>query len=184
MTRAVYFTLAVVVAVVTLSLSSPAFAQESRESKSAPLARQLAAALDAATLDCIAASDPANPGVFVAALYFKGLQILVVAGKYSVPQLLNERIARKEYRDVYMDVNGTAAPDSKVFIEDPGTDGLKAKIETNQPFDSVEMAGKRTMFNNDWKGQKINEPDYLKAFTAADERYAQLLTALLAQAKK
>jgi hypothetical protein len=178
MTRAACSTLALLVA---LSLSSPAAAQES---KSAPLAKQLAAALDAAKLDSIAAKDPSAPDMFIGALYFPGLQLLVVAGKYSVPQLLNERIAKKEYRDVYLDLNGTAAPESKIFIEDPGTDGLKPKIDNNQPFDSVEIAGKRTMFNNDWKGQKIKEEEYLKAFTAADERYAQILSALIAQLKK
>jgi hypothetical protein len=178
MTRAACSALAVLVA---LSLSSPVAAQES---KSAPLARQLAAALDAAKLDSIAAKDPSGPDMYVAALYFPGLQILVVAGKYTVPQLLNERLAKKEYRDVYLDLNGTAAPATKIFIEDPGTDGLKPKIDNNQPFDSVEIAGKRTMFNNDWKGQKIKEEDYLKAFTTADERYTQILTALIAQLKK
>ena len=71
-----------------------------------------------------------------------------------------------------------------MFIEDPGADGLKAKREDNQPFDQCEMAGKRTMFDGDWKKQKMSEQDYMKAFTAADERYAQILTALLAQAKK
>jgi hypothetical protein len=169
-------------ALVVVALSIPSFAA-AQESKSAPLAKQLASALDAGKLDSIAAKDPAAPDVFVGALYFPGVQLLVVAGKYSVPQLLNERIAKKEYRDVYLDVNGTASPDSKIFIEDPGTDGLKTKREENQPFDSVEMAGKRTMFNNDWKAQKISEQDYMKAFAAADERYAQLLSALLAQLK-
>ena len=30
----------------------------------------------------------------------------------------------------------------------------------------------------------MSEEDYMKAFAAADERYSQILTALLAQAKK
>jgi hypothetical protein len=178
MTRAACSALALLAA---LSLSSPVSAQES---KSAPLAKQLAAALDAAKLDSIAAKDPSAPDVYVGALYFPGLQILVVSGKYSVPQLLDARLGKKEYRDIYLDLNGAAAPDTKVFIEDPGTDGLKPKIDANQPFDSVEIGGKRTMFNNDWKGQKIKEEEYLKAFTTADERYTQILTALLAQLKK
>jgi hypothetical protein len=46
------------------------------------------------------------------------------------------------------------------------------------------MAGKRTMFNGDWKMQKMSEQDYMKAYSAADDRYSQILTALLAQAKK
>jgi hypothetical protein len=161
-------------AVVALSLSSPASAQES---KSAPLAKQLAAALDAAKLDCIAAKDPSAPDVFVAALYFPGVQLLVVSGKYSVPQLLTERLVRKEYRDTYLDLNGASVPASKIFLEDPGADGLKAKREENQAFDSYEADGKRTMFDGDWKRQKVSEQDYMKTFADADTRYAQILAA-------
>jgi hypothetical protein len=162
----------------------PAAAAVAQDSKSAPLAKQLAAALDAGKLDSIAAKDPASPDTFVAALYFPGLQLLVVSGKYAVPQLLNERVGRKEYRDVYLDLNGASVAETKLFIEDPGADGLKAKRDENQPFDQCEIAGKRTMFNSDWKAQKMSEQDYMKAFSTADDRYAQILTALLAQAKK
>jgi len=165
---------------VAVSIAAPALAQES---KSAPLAKQLSAALEAGKLDCIAAKDPSAPDVFVAALYFPG-SLLVVSGKYSVPQLLSDRLIKKEYRDVYMDLNGAAAAESKVFIQDPGADGLRAKREENQPFDIVEIGGKQTMFNSDWKGQKLSEQDYMKAFADADARYAQILTALLAQVKK
>jgi len=169
------------VAVFVVSLAVPARAQES---KSAALARQLTAALDAGKLDCIAAKDPAAPDVFMAALYFSGAQLLVISGKYSVPQLLSDRLGRKEYRDVYMDLNGAAVADSKVFIQDPGADGLRAKRDENQPFDIVEIGGKQTMFNSDWKSQKLSEQDYLKVFGDADDRYAKILTALLAQVKK
>jgi hypothetical protein len=174
--RVAYGVLSVLLA---LSAAIPAFAQES---KSAPLARQLAAALDAAKMDSIAAKDPEAADAFAAALYFPGMQLLVVSGKYSVPQLLTTRLANKEYRDVYMDLNGAAT--GKTFIEDPGADGLKPKRENNQPFDQAEMAGKRTMFDGDWKAQKLSEQDYMKAFSAADDRYTQILTALLAQLKK
>jgi len=155
-----------------------------QESKSSSLAKQLAAALDAGKLDSIAAKDPASPDVFAAALYFPGMQLLVISGKYAVPQLLNERVGRKEYRDVYLDLNGAAAAETKVFIEDPGADGLKARREENTAFDQCEVGGKRTMFNGDWKAQKLSEDDYMKAYSAADDRYAQILAALLAQAKK
>jgi hypothetical protein len=169
-----------VAAVVAVSIAVPALAQES---KSAALAKQLTAALDAGKLDCIAAKDPGAPDIFVAALYFPG-SLLVVSGKYTVPQLLNDRLLKKEYRDVYMDLNGAATADTKVFIQDPGADGLRAKREENQAFDIVEIAGKQTMFNSDWKGQKISEQDYMKVFSDADDRYAKILTALLAQVKK
>jgi len=169
----------VLAGLLALSVATPASAQES---KSASLAKQLASALDAAKLDCIAAKDPDVADSFAAALYFPGTQLLVVSGKYSVPQLLVTRLANKEYRDVYLDLNGAAT--AKIFIEDPGADGLKVKRESNQPFDQVETAGKRTMFDGDWKAQKLSEQDYLKAFSTTDERYAQILTALLAQLKK
>jgi hypothetical protein len=169
------------VALIVLSMASAASAQES---KSAVLAKQLAAALDAGKLDSIAAKDPAAADIFVAALYFPGIQLLVVSGKYTVPQLLVERVSKKEYRDVYLDLNGASVADSKVFIEDPGADGLKAKREDNTAFDQCEVGGKRTMFDGDWKKQKMTEQDYMKAFSTADDRYAQILTALLAQIKK
>jgi hypothetical protein len=168
------------VLVFALILPAPGSAQDS---KSGPLAKQLAAAMDAAKMDSIAAKAALGTDVFVAALYFPG-QLLVISGKYSVPQLLTDRLGKKEYRDVYMDLNGASAADTKVFIQDPGADGLKAKRDENQPFDIVEIGGKQTMFNSDWKSQKLSEQDYQKAFTDADERYAQILTALLAQVKK
>jgi hypothetical protein len=174
-----HVTFGVLAGLLAVTVAAPASAQDS---KSASLAKQLSAALDAAKLDSIAAKDPESPDAFAAALYFPGTQLLVVSGKYSVPQLLTTRLANKEYRDIYLDLNGAAT--AKIFIEDPGADGLKAKRESNQPFDQTEVAGKRTMFDGDWKAQKLSEQDYMKAFSAADERYAQILAALIAQLKK
>jgi hypothetical protein len=167
--------------VLALSVAATALAQES---KSAALAKQLAAALDAGQLDSIAAKDPSSPDTFIAALYFKGLQLLVVSARYAAPSLLTDKLAQKNYRDVYIDLNSASMPESKIFIEDLGADGLKARHEENTPYDSYEAAGKRTAFDGDWKKQKISEQDYMKTFSTADDRYSQMLTALLAQAKK
>ena len=68
-------------------------------------------------MDSIAAADTSQPGTFVAALYFANTQFLVVSAKYAVPQLLNDRLAKKEYRDVYIDLNSASVPEAKVFIE-------------------------------------------------------------------
>ena len=178
MTRVGYGSLAIVL---LLSVAATVAAQES---KSAPLAKQLAAAMDAAKIDSIAAADPAQPGTFVAALCFANTQFLIVSAKYSVPQLLNERLAKKEYRDVYIDLNSASVPESKVFIEDVAADGLKAKRDENQPYDAYEIAGKRTTFDGDWKKQKLTEQEYMKVFSAADDQYSRILTALLSQLKK
>jgi hypothetical protein len=168
-----------VVALFVLSLAAMASAQESR---SAVLAKQLAAALDAAKLDSVAARDPENPGVFIAALYFPG-QLLVASAQYSAPSLLSEKVGKKEYRDVYIDLNSASMPATKVFIEDGGADGLKLK-KSNGQADTYESGGKRIAFDNDWKKQNLSEDDYNKGFASADERYAQLLTALLNEVKK
>ena len=72
---------------IVLALSWPALAQES---KSAALATQLAAALDAAKLDSIAAKDATGADTYIGALYFPGVQLLVVAARYTVRGLLNE----------------------------------------------------------------------------------------------
>jgi hypothetical protein len=176
MTRA-----AVVAVVLALSVYSTAHAQDA---KSGPLAKQLAAALDGAKLDSIAAADPSAPDTFVAALYFANMQLLVVSAKYTAPQLLAAKVDKKDYRDVYIDLNSASVPESKIFVEDLGADGLKAKREDNQPFDTFEHAGKRTVFDSDWKKQKLTEQDYMKAFSGADDQYSKILTALLAQLRK
>ena len=168
-------------AVLTVALSAAAQAQEP---KSAALAKQLAAALDAAKLDCIAAKDPSAPDVFIGALYFPGVQLLVVSAKYTVPALLNEKLGSKQYRDVYIDLNSASVPDSKVFVEDLGADGLKADRNENQPYDTYEAAGKRVAFDGDFKKQKLTKEEYQKAYGAADDRYSHLLQALLAQLKQ
>jgi hypothetical protein len=178
MTRVGYSLLAIVL---VLLLAATASAQDP---KSAALAKQLAAALDAAKMDSIAAADPIEPGTFVAALYFPSTQFLIVSAKYTVPQLLIDRLTKKEYRDVYIDLNSASVPESKIFIEDLAVDGLKAKRDENQPYDTYEVAGKRTLFDGDWKKQKISEQDYMKLFTTAEERYSHVLTTLLSQLKK
>jgi hypothetical protein len=172
---------AVAAAVLTLSLTATAWAQDA---KSVALAKQLAAALDDAKLDSIAAPDPSSPDTFVAALYFANMQLLVVSAKYTAPQLLVAKVAKKDYRDVYIDLNSASVPDSKIFVEDLGADGLKAKREENQAWDTYEQAGKRTVFNSDWKAQKLSEQDYMKAFTGADDQYARILQTLIAQVKR
>ena len=48
---------------------------------------------------------------------------------------------------IYLDLNGASIPSSKVFVEDLGADGLRAKRNENQPFDVYESAGKRTDFD-------------------------------------
>jgi len=172
----------VVAALMLLVIAGSAMAQES---KSAAMARSLAAALDAAKLTAIAAKDPSDPEAFVAAMYFTGSQLLVVGAKYQPAVLLTLKLDKKEYQEIYIDLNSAAVAGSKIFIEDPGADGIKADHEDNKAFDALERGNKRTMFDDHWrKEQKLSDVEYAKIVADADALYARLLQALLAQVKK
>ena len=158
----------------------PAVAQES---KSAAAAKELVQALDAAKLEAIAAADPSDPTTFVAALYFPGSQILVVSAKYSAPPLLKTKIANKEFRDIYIDLNSASVAGTKVFVIDQGVNGLVAKPDGDQAADTYENGKTTLAFDGDHRKAKMSEDEYMKAFASADERYAKILMLLTAQAK-
>jgi hypothetical protein len=168
-------------ALLALAPASHAMAQES---KSAALVKELVAALDAQKLDSLAAKDPSNPGVYVGVLYFPGVQVLAVSAQYAAPVLLDTRLTKHEYRDVYMDLYSAGTAGTKVFITDLGADGVKVRNDDNSAPDGYEAAGKLMSFDGEWRQQQLSEEEYQKAFAAADARYVQMLTALLAQLKK
>jgi hypothetical protein len=155
-----------------------------QESKSIAAAAELTSLLDAAKLDAIAAKDERNPGRYVAALYFPGAQLLVVRAEYSVPVLLDEKLAARDYRDVYIDLNSASVPETKVFVEDLAADGLRPRREENRPFDIYETATTRVVFDGDWRKQKLTEQEYLKMFEEADAVYTEMLKTLTARLKR
>ena len=168
------------IAVVAAAAVQPVVAQES---KSAAAAKELVQALDASKLEAIAAPDPSDPGTFVAALYFPGSQILVVSAKYSAPPLLNAKLASKDFRDIYIDLNSASVAGTKVFVIDQGVDGLVAKPDGGQAADTYENSKTTLAFDGDYRKAKMSEDEYMKAFASADERYAKILALLTAQAK-
>jgi hypothetical protein len=165
-----------------VAMSTAAAAQEP---KSAALAKDLTALLGGAKLTAIAAKDTTDPDAFVAAMYFPGSQLLIVSAKYSPAVLLNEKLAKKDYQEIYIDLNSASVASSRVFVEDLGADGLKAEHPEGSGFDSVDRAGKRTIFDANWKkDQKLTDEQYAKLFADADALYSRLLQALINQAKK
>ena len=87
-------------------------------------------------------------------------------------------------RNVYIDLSSAAVAGSKVFIIDQNCDGLASKPGDNGVPDSWEGSKQQLSFDGEWKKAKMTEQDYMKALAAADERYAQVLAALLAELKK
>ena len=159
---------------------SLAFAQ-APSSKSAPLASELVKLLDSLKLDSVAGSRGVND--YVAAMYFPGSQLVVVSAKTSVPDRMKYLILQKSYKDLYVELNGAVDQASKVFISDLGANGLQFKREKNQPFDTVDTAGKSTPLDGDWRKAKLSEQEYTKIYIAQDEAYSQMLQALIATLK-
>ena len=169
-----------VVAVLILC-PSLAFAQ-APASKSAPLATELVKLLDSMKLDSVAGSRSANE--YVAAMYFPGSQLVVVNAKTTVPDRMKYLILQKSYKDLYVELNGAVDQASKTFISDLGANGLQFKREKNQPFDTVDAAGKSMPLDGDWRKAKISEQEYTKIYQAHDEAYSQMLQALIDTLKK
>ncbi len=162
-------------------LAVPALAQESQSTAGA---KELSQLLSSKKLDAIAVRDPDSADTFIAALAFPG-QLIVVSATYAAPPLLNEKLARREYRDVYIELNSASRPESRMIVTDLNADGLKAKkAKREDPFDTREAGGKAFAFDGNWREDKMSEADYMKIFAETDDRYMRMVTALLGEAKK
>lgn len=155
---------------------------QAQDSKSAPLVKELTDLMQQRKLDSIAARHPAADDQFVAALYFPG-QLLVVTARSVAPSVINEKLYRGEFRDVYIDLNSASIPESRVMISDGGADGLRPRREANQPFDTHDSDGHSIRFDGR-REDRMSEKDYMSRFAAAEEAYIAALTALLTELKK
>ena len=153
-----------------------------QEAKSPDLVKQLTQLLDQKKMDSIAAPDPQNAGVYAAALYFPGSQLLVVSAKYAAPTLLNDKIAKKDYRDVYIDLSSASVAGTKMFVIDANADGLTAKAGDDQAADSYESGKTQVAFEGSKKA-KMSDAEYAKAFGDADTAYSRVLQLLINQLK-
>ena len=103
----------------------------------------------------------------------------------TAPAVVNEKLIRKEYREVYMDLNSASVTETRHFVTDLGPDGLKAKPATKQgPSDSHDLGTKSMRFDGNWREDKMSEADYMKAYAEADAGYAKALQALIDEVKK
>lgn len=159
---------------------TPALAQDA---KSAVLVKELTALMQQRKLDSVAARHPGTDDQFVAALYFPG-QLLIVTARSTAPAVVNEKLHRREFRDVYIDLNSASIPESRIMISDGGADGLRPTRLENQPFDTHDGAGKSIRFDGNWREDRMSEKDYMTSFSAAEEAYLAAVTALLTELKK
>jgi hypothetical protein len=178
----VYVQRNLVALVATILVAVPAVGLAQQQSKSAALAAELTKLLDENKLDSVAAKTADQ---YVGALYIQGTQLLVVQAKYTVPERMNQLISTKAYRDAYIDLNSASDLKTKIFISDLGANGLRFKKENNQPSDTVDLPGNKSIaFDGEWDKAKITEADYTKTYQSTDEQYSQMLQALIGALKK
>lgn len=172
--------LSIVALALALAAAAPAAARVPGSQSAAPAAALVKLMQDKG-LDAFAAPDPNEPGRFVAVLCFPGTQLLVVSAKLTDPTVIQGMLAKREYRDAYMELQGPTASDGRFFVQDMQADGLLAKPGHNESFDIVyENGATTTSFDGDWQAHGMSEADYDAKFAAADQRYAGVLTALAA----
>jgi hypothetical protein len=162
-----------------VALASPAFAQDPQ---SAAPARELAQQLSAKKLDSFAVRLPDSQDQFAAALTLPG-QLIVVWATFSAPAVLNEKIIKGEFREVYIDLNSASDPQSRRIITDLGADGVR-RGQKNQPADAYDVGTTSVRFDGSWREDKMSEKDYMKAHADADAAYAQILGVMLEELKK
>src|SRR5688572_4276893 len=131
-------------------------------------ARELVRALDSAGREDIATVvDSADTGTFVAALHVPGGLMLVVSARHPSVEGLAHRIAARQYRDVYLDLQGTPTPQHKFFVQDSGADGIaNARPEGGGVDVLYEDDVTQTLFNGQPKAQKLTPAEYAARLAA------------------
>jgi hypothetical protein len=169
------------IACLALALSAAAAASAQTPSSSTELAKQLVAALGGSGLGAIAARDPSAPNRAVAALAFPDSQLLVVSATYPDAAGLDALLANRMYPDVYSALQQPSFNQGKFFFQDLGCDGLQSGPAS---VDILYEDGKtQTIFDGNWKKQKLSESEYQQRVRTAEERYARLLSVLIERAR-
>jgi hypothetical protein len=144
--------------------------------RSSNAAAQLVQLMQEQKLDAYAAEDPQVPGRFVAAMLVPDVQLLVVAAETTAPHYLRAQLAQRNYREVYVTLHSSAVPQTKLFFQDMGCNGLN---DQNGGIDIMyERASTQTVFDGDWKSQKLSKSAYEEKLQTAERKYAEALSAL------
>jgi hypothetical protein len=152
-----------------------------QDSRSADAVRNLTAVMSTHQQTAIAAKDP-DTGEFAAALFFPGVQLLVVSAHSSASAFLDEQIAAKNFQEVYVALQDASVRNSRVFFQDLGADGLHA--DGGNSVDVFYDHGQQLLFDGQPRKHKLGEQAYRDKFVAADARYACIVDLLLVQARR
>lgn len=163
---------------VTLTMLSGFGIQAAQDRASVAATQNLISGLSEAAMDSIAAADPTEPGAFVAALHINGGQLLVVRARHPSVAALSARLAARQFRDIYIDLQATPTPQGKVFVMDSGADGLPDDAEQPSNVDVVYEDGTRQVMFNGARAQTLSGDEYRQQLQTADSKYTRLLNVL------
>jgi hypothetical protein len=150
-----------------------------QESKSVAAAATLVELMKTKSLEQFAVKVSGEADMYVSVMHIPNAQLLVVSGRHPVPSAIDARIAARDFAGAYADHNGSTLREGKLFVMDIGANGLVVTPGRNNPFDVTYENGERsTMFDGDWRGQKLSERDYRARFADIDGRYAKMLDTL------
>jgi hypothetical protein len=169
------------VVLVSVPLMGVATVRIATDPQSTPLARELVALASARGLQAVAAPDPDAPDRFVAALVFPDVQLLVVAARHPSPVLVQSQLARREFREVYTELQEAPIKETKLFFQDLGADGIGAAGDNVDVM--YERGVDQTLFDGNWKKARLSKSQYDERVTAADARYSRLLEILIGSLK-
>ena len=162
-----------------LALAAAAAAQHAAGTSAVPV-KELASYLTSHNQTAIAARDPESGG-FVAAMFYPGVQMLVVSARPTAPDAIAAQLAAKNFQDVYLSLQDGAARSGRLFVQDLGADGL---ADAGDSVDVVYDNGQQTLFDGNPRSHKLSEKAYRDAYTSADTRYAHMVMLLLNEAKR
>jgi hypothetical protein len=98
---------------------------------------------------------------------------------------VRQEIAAGNYRQVYSILSTSAHKEGRMFVEDYGALGLRPSREPNEPFDITRRDGTRqTLFDGNWRAQKLSEAEYRQRFAADEREYDDMLQVLAAALRK
>ena len=162
-------------AAVTL-LSERSLYSETASASSAP-ATALTTLMTTRHLEAFAAPDPTQPDRFDAVLLIPGGQLLVVSATTPSAGAIKQRVAGGDYREVYLDLQGTPTRAGKFFVQDSGADGIRDG--QNGVVDVVYEDGTRQTVFDRTLAKQLKGSGYDRALEAADVRYAGVLKVLV-----
>ena len=167
---------------VFLSVTVPVAGNDRSTAKSAVLCKQLVTAMTDRQLTAIAAPHPDESGRYVAAMLFPGVQLLLISARSSEPAYIESQLTPEGFANVYAALQ-QGVPESKLFIQDMGSDGLLGP--EGGMADIVYRRGKdERVFNGDHKLAGMSRSAYADLVRETDEQYSALLTLLFEAVKK